>query len=455
MSLRFLRSIGVSASLACAASLLPAEAGAIVLNHAAAFRWQGYVGTNLPLSSFYGSDHTVVVRFMAQFPGAYQGPMFTTSVDGNYLIGMGDFSYETNSPKLQVTFGGRSAYFSGQNVPTDLVAGKWNTVIVVKESGKYRVWLNGQLLARDGCSSNCTSQAEGPDPVTGNVRFGRKNASSNAQFYGFLDDIEVYDRALNAFELALVNLLPRLSGNEDGVLRAWTFDDAMPSGAPNPPTVNAGSFVAPAYLTLVSEQRDSAFDALYLPPPTVTVALPFAKGVSWKVLQGFEGSASHHGYAAFAWDFVRNTSSNADTCGSKLVAAASGTVVNGYDWGGDLDPDDDLEEPVEDGYNDLKIELGTPGEYIHYLHVLTGSIRDAFGVTDLPPSTAPFGVTKGAKVAEAGTRGLNNCHLHFSYSNGTVTVPLGYDYERWDAAQGVWIGVQNGMPRQGQVIRRP
>jgi hypothetical protein len=34
-------------------------------------------------------------------------------------------------------------------------------------------------------------------------------------------------------------------------------------------------------------------------------------------------------------------------------------------------------------------------------------------------------------------------------------VPLGYDYERWDASLGSWIAVQNAMPRQGQVIRRP
>jgi concanavalin A-like lectin/glucanase superfamily protein len=450
MSLRFRRSV----LMACCGLLVAAAAQASVLNHAAAFRWQGYVGTNLPLSSFYEDDHSVVVRFMAQYPAAYQGPMFTTSIDGNYLIGLGDFSYETEGPKLQVTFGGRSAFFSGQNVPTDLVAGKWNTVIVVKESGKYRVWLNGQLLARDGCSTGCTSQPEGNDPVGGNVRFGRKNASSNAQFYGFLDDVEVYGRALDAFERGLINLLPRLSGNESGVLRAWTFDDAMPNGAPNPPAVHAGSFAAPAYRTLVSEQRDAAFDAGLLPPPTLTVDLPFAKGVAWKVSQGFQGSASHHGYAAFAWDFVRNTSSNADTCGAKLVAAAPGTLFHGWDWGGDLDPSDDLDDPI-DGYNDLKIELGTPGEYLRYLHVLTGSIRDAFGITDLPPGIPPFAVAKGEKVAEAGTRGPNNCHLHLSYGNGTVTVPLGYDYERWDASLGSWIAVQNGMPRQGQVIRRP
>ena len=93
---------------------------------------------------------------MAQYPHAYQGPMFTTSVNGNYLIGIGDFSQRSTNRCGCSWLGGTSAYFSGQNVPTDVVAGKWNSLIVVKESGKYRVYLNSQLLSREGCSSSCT-----------------------------------------------------------------------------------------------------------------------------------------------------------------------------------------------------------------------------------------------------------------------------------------------------------
>ena len=427
------------------------------LNFAAGFRWQGYVATSLPMSSFYSSDHSVVLKFMAQYPGAYQGPMFTTSVDGNYLIGIGDFSEGTNKVKLQVTFGGNTAYFSGQNVGSDVKPGKWNSLVVVKESGAYRVWLNAQLLSRDSCSgSGCTSLAEGGTAVTGNVRLGRKG-NGNAQFYGMLDDVEVYDRALSGFEVWLVSGLTRLSGNESGVLRAWTFDSAMPNGDPNPPTVHSGTFVAPAYKVLVSAARDGAFDELSLPRPTVTVDLPFAKNVQWKVIQDFATTTgpSHFGNAAFSWDFVRNTSNNDDTCGAKLVAAATGTLFHGWDWGGDLDPDDDLENPI-DGYNDLKLELATEGEYLRYLHVLTGSIRGAFSLSDLPENIPAFGVTKGTKVAEAGTRGPDNCHLHLSYSNGTVTIPLGYNYERWVPTNGgYWTAITNGMPKQDEVIRRP
>jgi hypothetical protein len=436
---------------------LAGSAGASVLNHSAAFRWKGYVSTALPMSSFYGSAHSVAFKFMAQYPAAYQGPLFTTSVDGNYLIGMGNFSEGTNGVKLQVTFGGETAYFSQQNVPTDLLPGKWNSLVVVKQNGKYKVWLNAQLLSRDGCSSGCTELDEGNVPVSGNVRFGRKG-SGNAQFYGFMDDILVFDRALSAFEVWIVSGVTRASGNESGLLRGWTFDTAQPNGDPNPPTIHSGNFVAPAYRTLVSEARDSAFDAKLLPPPTVTVDLPFTKGVAWKVSQGYATTTgpSHYGNAAFFWDLVRSNVGNPQTCGSSLRAAAAGTLFHGYDWGGDLDPDDDITGDPYDAYNDLKIELDTPGEYLRYLHVLTGSIRAAFGLNDLPPSIPSFWVAKGAKVAEAGTREANNCHLHFGYSNGAVSIPLGYNYERWESSNGgYWTAIQNGLPAQDEIIRRP
>jgi hypothetical protein len=440
-------------------ALSASSAQGSVLNHAAGFRWKGHVGTSLPMSSFVNGQHSVAFKFMAQYPHSYQGPMFTTSVDDNYLIAIGDYSPSGSSEKvrLELAVGGNSAYFSGQNVATDVVAGKWNSLIVVKESGKYRVYLNSQLLSREGCSSSCTEFSPGPGTISGNVRFGR-NTDPNTQFYGFMDDILVFDHALNSVERAIVNLVDRASGSENGVIRAWTFDDAMPNGEPNPPTIGSGNFVSPAYKGLVSEQRDDAFDAKLLPPPTVTVDLPFTRDVNWKVLWGFdEPNSSHHGSAAFAWDFRRN-SGEPDTCGATLRAAASGTVISAYDSGGDLDPNDDVPNPPIDAYNDILIQLATPGEYLRYLHVLTDSIQDAFNLdpADFPPTGPTFGVTKGDKVAEAGTRGPDNCHLHFGYSNGTVTIPLGYNYERWVSTNGgYWTTITNGMPRTDEIIQRP
>ena len=251
--------------------------------------------------------------------------------------------------------------------------------------------------------------------------------------------------------------MDRASGNENGVIRAWTFDDAMPNGEPNPPQVGWATSCPPptrAWSPKLATTPSTPSSS----PPTVTVDLPFTRDVNWNVLWGFdEPDSSHHGSAAFAWDFRRN-SGEPDTCGATLRAAASGTVISAYDSGGDLDPDDNVPNPPIDAYNDILIQLSTPGEYLRYLHVLTGSIRAAFNLdpADLPPTGPTFGVTKGDKVAEAGTRGPDNCHLHFGYSNGTVTIPLGYNYERWISTNGgYWTTITNGMPRTGEIIQRP
>ena len=41
---------------------------------AVALSWKGYVDTDLKLSEFVASSHTIMLRFMPQFPTAYEGP---------------------------------------------------------------------------------------------------------------------------------------------------------------------------------------------------------------------------------------------------------------------------------------------------------------------------------------------------------------------------------------------
>lgn len=43
---------------------LEASPALAVLNHAAAFGWQGYADTDLEFAEFYPGDHTLMVRFM-------------------------------------------------------------------------------------------------------------------------------------------------------------------------------------------------------------------------------------------------------------------------------------------------------------------------------------------------------------------------------------------------------
>ena len=41
---------------------------------AIALSWRGYVDSNLDFSEFFFADHTIIVRFMPQFPNAHGGP---------------------------------------------------------------------------------------------------------------------------------------------------------------------------------------------------------------------------------------------------------------------------------------------------------------------------------------------------------------------------------------------
>ena len=79
-------------TIVCAASAA-ALGGSDAINNAAAFGWRGYADTDLQFSEFYGSDHTLSVRFMLQYPNAYTGPIL--SVDGS-----GTFSWRRPSTSL-------------------------------------------------------------------------------------------------------------------------------------------------------------------------------------------------------------------------------------------------------------------------------------------------------------------------------------------------------------------
>src|SRR5207237_610722 len=63
----------------------PADAAATPM--AAGLSWKGFVDTNLKFSEFFANDHTIVLRFMAQFPNAYEGPMVAENGSGRFVIG--------------------------------------------------------------------------------------------------------------------------------------------------------------------------------------------------------------------------------------------------------------------------------------------------------------------------------------------------------------------------------
>src|SRR4030095_4783648 len=87
-------------------------------NQAAYFGWRGYADTSLRVDEVFSKDHTVMARFLPQYPYAYAGPVFGESSKGNYVIGQGNFTAVREIDAAIVArlgpgfgFGGKKAYF--------------------------------------------------------------------------------------------------------------------------------------------------------------------------------------------------------------------------------------------------------------------------------------------------------------------------------------------------------
>jgi murein DD-endopeptidase MepM/ murein hydrolase activator NlpD len=206
---------------------------------------------------------------------------------------------------------------------------------------------------------------------------------------------------------------------------------------------NAARFVG------VSGDHNSNADAQRLLPPSqqTVLQLPFAGGQAWQVLQPFDNpdpNGSHNDSAAFCWDFFLSGVGDplASTCGSPLYASGKGTVQQATDAGGG--------PTALDGPNVMNIQMAE-GELATYMHVQTGSITDILG-----PNPVGKPVNQGQHIARAGTRGQHNCHLHFALTSPTRTIPAAFsNYELFDPASQTWKPVALGMPRLGEIFRRP
>lgn len=451
----------VLASLALVPALLVDVAHAASTNRAATFRWPAYVDTDLKLADFFVKSHTITARFMPQYPRADEGPIITGSdASGTFELGQGDYRDTVKLTKLVLRVGGQKlVYFA------TLEAGKWQHLALVRRnlvynglpiSSTFELYINGQhrcagLILYGNACPEAKFDGTGPGAPGGNLRIGRREGSEagNRQFYGFVDDVAVFSKALGEAELQGLVAAKRLNGGEAGLLRGWTFDDATPAGLLLPATLNhAPAMVQGAKTTIVSQTRDNAADKPLVPLPNPSYSppafkLPFKSGQAWYVMQEWASTGSHSGYAAFSLDFglvgpesqnkVANPNNPSDSsCGEPLYAAAPGSIVWTYDSGGYDDPADDpnpggLNNDF-DGPNALTVKHSyAPFSYATYMHTFTGSIAASFPgywqlYGELPPWGPDIAVVTGTKLATVGTR--NSCHLHFGVGNSTGDLDL-------------------------------
>lgn len=414
---------------------------------AVALTWGGHVDTDVDFSEFFGKSHTLVVRFMPQFPNAYEGPFIAENGTGRFALGQGDFLDGVNGTKLFLAVG--TKLITRQ---ASLVAGRWHhlalAVGVTATQRRFSLYFDGSQLGQpfDVAVSE-------PDMPQGKLRFGRRTSGQTvngrkAQCYGLLDDIAIFNHALTAAEIQNLrtNALT-LTGNEAGLLAGFTFaENQLSAKLARPVMLRRG-----AAKRSTSANRSSSADARLLPLPERhrEMDLPFPPGEAWFVIQGYDDSSqSHMGYASFCWDFriadqPQQGAYPKGSDGAPFYAAAPGTVVTALESSG---------PGTGNTSNLVEIQQG-PSEICGYLHLQ----KDKADVHHNDH------VRMGQKLGLVGDTGTNvgAFHLHLATTDktdgspGFVTFPVTFsDYQRRDTTNG-WANVQRGMPKRGDVIRIP
>ena len=516
-----------SAALALAGLIaFTLHAAAAPVPGALALSWQGHVDTDLQLPALLNADHTLVARFMMQFPIAGAGPIFSSqSGAGTFSVAKQDYDH---TMLLVVTYGDKSAKFSLPSTPAVVaaqpppppgtfkpsldiawraaVAGRWFHLAVVRSGSTVKVFLDG---ARIMAVSGDTDPAGNLD-VTGLVglpsgtsilRLGqladatRSTSPFFAQFYGLMDDVAAFNRAMSDSAVNHLAQHPHAVSGETGLVGLYQFN-YNPAAISNAVAHNV-TFSGAAFPRHVSESGDSAKDAakMLTPQHKTVFHLPFKRGLAFAVMWGNEIDSHTGGGSAFSWDFQRvgnNIDVQKESDGQPLAAVAAGRVVRAFD-GGDaaLTPAEKTPKGnLTDGYNVLLLEHRS-GEQSLYLHVKTGSIAEAFAhagylFSPVPPpndghyadnatwletSIGTFDVSQGLWLTRIGNRttpgDAANFHLHFSsmfdgvaplFTGGLTnfTYPLAFsDYEVSDDLGHTWRSVKRGIPKNGQWVRRP
>jgi hypothetical protein len=416
----------------------------------------GYVDLSAEFSDFWYSGWTMTAWINPEFTSSYYGPVFASAKTPDFWLGMGDYREGSGGfkdvgwPVLSLKINGN---LTAYETPL-LVKGAWNLLALRRTYAQepfglihYEVWLNGvKLDSIDGTvAKQDPSTLDAPD---GWIRLGRA-PQRDYEFYGLIDDVRVYDYALDEKELIAL-----FGGVDPDDKPSWdyTFDEE-----------GTGSDYGAGYVIFSEHERVSidgdASDAKiyddpkYCSPTQVDYVLPFPAGEVWKVIQEPDSpGGSHNGYAAWTWDLVRPSG---QTAGEKVTASAKGDII--------FVKEDHAPPPGGDQEENKVWILHMPGwEMTSYLHLQRDSWTDVFlggNPQMFPPDPGndltwlPVGLGDALAVV-----GDNANHLHTGMRPGessSHTAPMAYvDYWASDDSGSTWSWVERGMPKKGQWIKR-
>ncbi len=414
---------------------------------AIALGWGGYADTNLNFSEFSNSDYTLVLRFMAQYPYAYEGPFVAENGSGTFFIGQGDHNSIQGTKKmvLLLKIGNHTTTYS---VP--VLSGEWRYLALHADLGRtkitYTLFLDalqvGPPLVVPKNSSNLPQ---------GTLRFGKRTTGAvtngrNAQYYGLLDDIAIFKGLLTSGEMVNLNVnVPHLVGNEKNLLFGYSFGGKKRSAKLNRPVTYHGNVKK----ITTSSNRNNATDSALLPMPSghQPMDLPFPAGEAWLCNGGINNFGSHDGMAAFAWDFVADGQA---TEGRPFYASAPGKVVSACE----------TSSPGTANYSNVIDIRQAPDEYCSYLHFVKNSSQVSLNDN----------AKMGQQLALTGNTGTNGSHMHIAVNNkpdlsggcgaafrspGMVTIPVAFSDYEVKGTDGKWKSVSRGIPQANEIVRNP
>jgi hypothetical protein len=405
--------------------------------------WGGYADTNLNFSEFFNSDHTVCVRFMLQYPHAYTGPMISVNGTGTYLIGQGDFLADSpgGSVKLIMNIGNAKV---GHAV--DLAAGTWHHLAIRRSGTTFQMFLDGQVV---GSSLTLPSSSL----PSGTMRLGKStynaalDGGGGAQFYGILDDIAIFKKALLESKIAQLASALHILGTEEDLYAGYVFGYVPPGGLSQklarPVTLTQG-----ANITQVSPDRNNAADSSKLPLSLTSLAhLPFPAGEKWFVIQGYDDpNGSHKGYASFCLDLMLAGKPQSESNGHPFYSASPGMV-------------DFVKEDAASGgaSNFITIKQSEEHEFCDYLHLVKDSaqvnVGDKVSFEKYLAKMGDTGANPGAYHLHMAVTTLGEGHKNSGGSFVTIPAPI-TNYDASDDGGNTWKHVLRSVPRKGQWLRR-
>lgn len=443
---------------------------------AIALTWNGRVDLDLNFDEFFNSDFTICVWFMSQFPDSYINPIvaagdptgtqiFDPKKLAFFVMGTGEYNKST---KLFLRAGDEK---KEKEYGATFHPNRWHHLALVRKGNIFRLYIDSVSLV-----SAINSDIKAPKNVP--LRLGQTKAWRHlsqkrpAQFYGLIDDVAVYTKALTDAEITDLKKKKTVpTGNEPSLLAAWLFSKKTET---SPKLKRKFTLHGGASKVFESQPRDSEKDAelLPLPEPKFHFELPCPKEQLIYVGQSpFDLGGSHEGARNFPFDFSFITMINpTGKPGDKRVridevpfhAVSDGKVVF-------IDGDHGAGKEAKDTNSMFVSVKGMPGFYWKHLHWKKGSENVVVGEN----------VTVGkvlALASNSGVSGKDNFHLHTAlvfFPDGqeppdkdgttTVTVPVAFtNYERLNRithangeVEDEWETVEVGIPRNGEILLVP